>query len=103
MQRLLQFTLDLFETTPELPAAPAPGKPRAGKKAAGPCVQPDKKNALPPAEFEGPNLPAQTIQQALAPATFRHPRATRETLLDGILVGYEFRRGKRRTIGFSVG
>lgn len=45
----------------------------------------------------------QTLQQALAPVTFRHPSATRESLLDGILVAYEFRRGKRRTIGFSVG
>lgn len=50
-----------------------------------------------------PDLPVQTLQQALAPATFRHPRAHRELLLDGILVAYEFRRGKRRTIGFSVG
>ena len=48
-------------------------------------------------------MPAQTLQQALAPATFAHPRASRETLLDGIAVAYEFKRGKRRTIGFSVG
>lgn len=58
---------------------------------------------VPPAVPDTPALPVQTLQQALAPATFRHPRATRETLLDGILVAYEFRRGKRRTIGFSVG
>ena len=44
-----------------------------------------------------------SLQQALAPATFRHPRATREALLDEIAVAYEFRRSKRRTIGFSVG
>ena len=43
------------------------------------------------------------MQQALAPATFTHPRASRQTLLDGIAVAYEFKRGKRRTIGFSVG
>ena len=43
------------------------------------------------------------MQQALAPATFAHPRASRETLLDGIAIAYEFKRGKRRTIGFSVG
>jgi predicted metal-dependent hydrolase len=48
-------------------------------------------------------LPAQTLQQALAPATFAHPRASRDTLLDGIAVAYQFKRGKRRTIGFSVG
>ena len=39
----------------------------------------------------------------MAPATFRHPRATREVLLDGKLVAYEVKRRKRRTIGFSVG
>ena len=48
------------------------------------------------------SLPTQTLQQALAPATFAHPRASRESLLGGIAVGYEFKRGKRRTIGFSV-
>ncbi|MES2402085.1 MAG: YgjP-like metallopeptidase domain-containing protein [Pseudomonadota bacterium] len=103
MQRLLQFTLDLFEATPELPAAQPPAKPRSSKKNTAPAMPAFEKAALPPAEFVGPDLPSQTIQQALAPATFRHPRATRETLLGGIAVGYEFRRGKRRTIGFSVG
>ena len=48
-------------------------------------------------------LPTQTLKEALAPATFAHPRASRQTMLDGIAVAYEFRRGKRRTIGFSVG
>ncbi|MCZ4313713.1 SprT family zinc-dependent metalloprotease [Comamonadaceae bacterium G21597-S1] len=38
-----------------------------------------------------------------AVAIFRHPRANREVRLCGSLVGYEFKRGKRRTIGFSVG
>ena len=37
------------------------------------------------------------------PISFRHPRGLREARLDGILVSYEFKRGKRRTIGFSVG
>lgn len=58
-----------------------------------------------PSDMSGrPELPPQTLQQALAPATFRHPRASREVLLQGgVLVAYEFKRGKRRTIGFSVG
>ena len=38
-----------------------------------------------------------------APVAFRHPRATREIVLAGQLVAFEVRRGKRRTIGFSVG
>ena len=39
----------------------------------------------------------------LAPAVFRHPRANREARLGHAIVGYEFKRGKRRTIGFVVG
>lgn len=37
-----------------------------------------------------------------APATFSHPRANRQAHLDGHLVAFEFRRGRRKTIGFSV-
>ncbi|MES2978678.1 MAG: SprT family zinc-dependent metalloprotease [Pseudomonadota bacterium] len=39
-------------------------------------------------------------EQVLA---FRHPQASREVVLSGVLVAFAFRRGKRRTIGFSVG
>jgi predicted metal-dependent hydrolase len=46
--------------------------------------------------------PAAPIASVLAPATFRHPRANREARLDGHVVGYEFKRARRRTIGFSV-
>jgi predicted metal-dependent hydrolase len=106
MQRLLQFTLDLFDSVPAPPAAKPPR--RARKK------QPKQPPALvPPAQASPENiattlaaddlLPAQTLQQVLAPATYRHPAATREALLGETVVGYQFRRGKRRTIGFSVG
>jgi predicted metal-dependent hydrolase len=37
-----------------------------------------------------------------APATFRHPRANRQALLDGHCIDYEFRRMRRKTIGFSI-
>jgi predicted metal-dependent hydrolase len=37
-----------------------------------------------------------------APATFRHPRSNRQAWLDGHVVGYEFRRMRRKTIGFSI-
>jgi predicted metal-dependent hydrolase len=33
----------------------------------------------------------------------RHPRTDREVHLDGHIVGYELRRARRRSIGFSVG
>ncbi len=94
MKGLLQFTLDLFEPEPNPPQK----IPEAGPVAARPRVK-----ALAPPELTGPSLPAQTLQQALAPASFRHPNASREAMLDGVLVAYAFRRGKRRTIGFSVG
>lgn len=38
-----------------------------------------------------------------ASVAFRHPRANREACLCDVLVAYELKRGKRRTIGFVVG
>ncbi len=107
MQRLLQFTLDLFETVPapeKLPKSTekagfqVPNKPEAQEIPAQAAIENIANSNRPVAD-----LPPQTLQQALAPATFAHPRASRETLLGGIAVAYEFKRGKRRTIGFSVG
>jgi predicted metal-dependent hydrolase len=109
MQRLLQFTLDLFDTFP----APAPKKqPKSTKKSAFQVLnKPPAQEIVGQAAIESKassksffdHLPPQTLQQALAPVTFAHPRASRETLIEGIAVAYAFRRGKRRTIGFSVG
>ena len=85
--------------------AEAPRAPKAKEKR--PPAQPER--AQPAIEIIADDAPdevqlaPQTLQEALAPASFRHPRATREALLEGIAVAYEFRRGKRRTIGFSVG
>ena len=87
MHKLLQRTLDLF--------APEPEHGLATDSISAPTLAPTP---------ESVDLrPAQSLQEALAPATFRHPEATREALLSGVLVAYAFRRGKRRTIGFSVG
>lgn len=47
-------------------------------------------------------VPAQSISSLLAPAHFAHPRANREIIFEKARVAYEFRRGKRRTIGFTV-
>ena len=107
MQRLLQFTLDFFEPAP----APAltPEKPPKSSEKTGllgssqPTGQQKRGLEAPEKIADDIALPAQTLQQALAPATFAHPRASRETLLGGVAVAYEFKRGKRRTIGFSVG
>lgn len=83
MHPLLRFTLDLFEPVPSpLPEAKAPKiRPR---------VKPTQL-AVPPATSGG---------QAVH---FRHPHASREVRLGHALVAYEFKRGQRRSIGFSVG
>ena len=83
MHTLLQRTLDLFAPEPAPAATPAPAP------------------VLTPAPVD--TRPTQSLQEALAPATYRHPDASREALLGGVLVAYAFKRGKRRTIGFSVG
>lgn len=92
MQRFIQFTLDLFDPPADPPVAPPPAV------AAAPAT------ALPvmPA-IEGPQRPAETLQQVMAPARFRHPLANRDAMLGTTHVAYEFRRAKRRTIGFVVG
>lgn len=52
---------------------------------------------------EEPAHRAVPLSDVLAPAAFRHPRWNREALLQGSVVSYEFKRAKRRTIGFTVG
>ena len=114
MLKFLQRTLDLFASEPA-PVERAPTKdrqPRAPRKPRG--KRPVAVDLLSPHVVTGafdsvpqqpqfPQLPTQTLQQALAPASFRHPDASREALLSGVLVAYALKRGKRRTIGFSVG
>lgn len=84
MQSPFQLLLDLFDEPK--PAAPAP-------RAAAPTV--------PTADLEP--SPGEPLEQVLAPQAFRHPDANRETRLGEVLVAYEFRRAKRKNIGFVVG
>jgi predicted metal-dependent hydrolase len=83
MQSPFQLLLDLFdEPKPPVPAAkPAP--------------------TVPTEDLE--SVPGEPLDQLLAPQAFRHPDANREILLGEVLVAYEFRRAKRKNIGFSVG
>lgn len=90
MLRLVQLTLDLFDPPPVAPVA-APVPPAAARP------------ANPPAADAGPALPAKMLAEVLAPAEFRHPRANREALLGTSRVAYEFKRARRRNIGFLVG
>ena len=104
MHRLLQFTLDLFEGTPFAAPRPVakPPKRRVGQ-APAPVVAP-----VPPPLAAAPHVytstpPAQPLEDVLTPTRFRHPRANREARLGDAMVAYEFKRGKRKTIGFAVG
>jgi len=93
MFRLLQLTLDFFESTPCVPAPPAEPKTPPGRRRRTSDGTQAVTNPAPP----------DLLDQVLAPAAFRHPRANREALLGDSVVGYELRRSKRRNIGFMVG
>lgn len=84
MRGLLQLTLDLF--------GPSEGSDR-------PPVSDASRGVEPPVRQPAHHVASVTADAAV----FRHPRTSREIRLCGNLVGYEFKRGKRRTIGFSVG
>ena len=85
MQRFVQLALDLFggpapePVAPARPATPPPPPPRVVDAA-----------------------PALPMNQVFQPATWHHPRANRTVRLGACDVAYEFKRGKRRTIGLSV-
>ena len=81
MQRFVQLALD-FLTGPD-PVMPVSAPARPAADAAAP--------------------PAESLYQVFAPAGWHHPRANRRVKLAGCDVTYEFSRGKRRTIGLSVG
>jgi predicted metal-dependent hydrolase len=74
MHPLLRFTRDLFESNQPLGH-----------------------------ENKGFDAPESVANKPGLPANFRHPRANREARLGDAVVAYEFKRGNRRTIGFSVG
>jgi predicted metal-dependent hydrolase len=79
--KLIQLTLDLFDP----PAPPAPAAP--------------PETLAPPAAA----APAEPLDAVLAPATFHHPRANRQLVIANTFVAYEFKRAKRKTIGFVIG
>ena len=94
MRSLLQFTLDLFD--PEPAKAPA----RAKRLAPDTSASTPSTAGLSAGEVA---LPARPLSEMIDPARFSHPRANREALLCNAVVAYEFKRAKRRTIGFVVG
>ncbi len=94
MHRLLQFTRDLFEAEPVAGMSGSVGAAKTGVL----------EEIMPVVQVGRPYVAIKNIAQpGLMPIAFRHPRASREALLGGVLVAYEFRRSTRRSIGFSVG
>ncbi|WP_093177243.1 M48 family metallopeptidase [Variovorax sp. YR266] len=95
--------MDLFEGLGSefAPPAPAPARPRRVKKPK--LVAPPAVPLAPPAPLDPHAPPAVPLADTLALANFAHPQATREVVLGSARVAYEFKRGKRKTIGFLVG
>lgn len=85
-RRPIQFTLDFLGADAARPASAARPPDLAPNRPLARVVR---------------SQPA--IENIAPPAAFRHPRATREVLLDGKRVAFEVRRRKRRSIGFTVG
>ncbi len=85
MRSPVQLLLDMFERPTAL-AQPIPSEPPLHlEPPSGPFTQP---------------LP---LAQAISPAVFSHPLANRQARLGHGVVGFHFRRARRRTIGFVVG
>jgi len=93
MHRLLQLTLDFFDAVATDPAPRGKPKDAAPKRAKAPSPPPTI----------APTTPEPHLDQILQPASFRHPRANREAILGDSVVAFEFRRARRRNIGFMVG
>jgi predicted metal-dependent hydrolase len=105
MHPLLRFTLDLFGVNePVAPVNPVLGdaKNRATKRVKR-LVKPKPEPTASRSAVVTADLVSDQHFTASGMAQFRHPRASRELRLGHAIVGYEFKRSQRRTIGFSVG
>ncbi len=97
MQRFVQLALDLFDP----PAAASVGQADSRQKKP---QEPKEQSSVAPENIANGAPPeAARLPDMLAPASFRHPRANREVLLDGAVVAYALQRARRRSIGFTVG
>ena len=85
----------------EAPTATATATPTTTAPRFAPAPPPSV--SLPAAPVEPAPAPAALLSSVLAPAVFRHPLASREIVLNEHVVAYEFKRSKRRSIGFVVG
>ena len=115
MQRFVQLALDLLGMEPAPASVPRPQRPRrvrrspvadtpsAGRVDSLLFDMPVAPPAQQPSASALPSVPTLPLSQVFAPGTWHHPRANRLLRLPSCEVAYEFKRGKRRTIGLSVG
>ncbi|MGA8514219.1 MAG: SprT family zinc-dependent metalloprotease [Burkholderiaceae bacterium] len=97
MRGLLQLTLDFFTDT-VASVVSEPNKPVVHDSRTQPAIE--KVASVNPVAT-APS--AEPLAAVLRPVAFAHPRANREARLAGSIVAFELKRGKRKTIGFSVG
>jgi predicted metal-dependent hydrolase len=104
LQGLFQLTLDLFGLE-EGPQVPAPTPVVAVQKLEEKQPSSLENKAIAAIESVASVAPfkAEPLRDVMAPANFRHPQANRESRLRDAVVAYEFKRARRRTIGFQVG
>ena len=102
MHPLLRFTLDLFDAAPLTPQAPDLRTVQTRRGRSPGILWPDR--AIPGPEPVGAAPVDLHLVQPAAPVQlqFRHPLANRQLLLGPAVVGFAFKRSRRRTIGFVV-
>ncbi|WP_367350378.1 M48 family metallopeptidase [Ottowia sp.] len=101
-----QLVLDLFGLGGAAPQSSEQNPPPAQEqraRAAPENVAVDEGGTESAPAALAPAAPAEPLESVLAPAAFSHPRANRRIAFAGACVAYEFKRGRRRTIGFVVG
>ena len=106
---MLQMLLDLFgDARPGRASAPQSAAEYEQKQPVAPDVpspaatQSIANQVLTKAPTDAATAPPIDLTDALQPAQFAHPRASHAIRFTHAQVAYEFRRGKRRTIGFQV-
>ena len=95
MFQLVQLALDLFGPGPGTVKVPDPLVPKR--------APPQRHTVVAEPVAQLPLAKTELVADIMVPASFRHPRANRESRLGHALVAYELKRSKRKTIGFSVG
>ena len=95
------LTAALVQSAPDARASPT--SPAAANPAGSTVVMPLPSSHHIPQVIAPPAQPFRDVSQSLPPTSFRHPQATRDIVLNGVQIAYELKRGKRRTIGFTVG